>query len=62
MNDQRNTGDRRTRFATIMDISPDLNNDRRRSADRRLNNIKAEWIPMGKLHSHPVTKRLFKAS
>jgi len=30
-----------------------------RFPDRRLNSISVEWIPMGVVHSHPLTRRAF---
>jgi hypothetical protein len=31
-----------------------------RFPDRRLNSISVEWIPMGLVHSHPMTHRVFE--
>jgi hypothetical protein len=31
-----------------------------RFPDRRLNNISVEWIPLGLVHSHPLTHRVFE--
>jgi hypothetical protein len=33
-----------------------------RFPDRRLNSISVEWIPMGLVHSHPITHRVFEAT
>ena len=33
-----------------------------RFPDRRLNSISAEWIPLGLVHSHPLTQRVFEAT
>jgi hypothetical protein len=33
---------------------------RSRFPDRRLNSISVEWIPMGLVHSHPKTHRVFE--
>jgi len=33
---------------------------RSRFPDRRLNNISVEWVPMGLVHSHPLTHRVFE--
>ncbi len=59
MKERRDKHDRRT-YTAAMDKSPGQN--RRRHPDRRLNNIAAEWIPMGLVHSHPVSKHLFAAT
>ena len=36
--------------------------ERSRFPDRRLSNITVEWIPMGLVHSHPLTSRVFKSA
>lgn len=56
MKERRHKNDRRT-YKAAMDKSP--GNNRRRHPDRRLNNIMVEWIPMGLVNSHPVSKHLF---
>jgi hypothetical protein len=33
-----------------------------RFPDRRLNNISVEWIPLGLVHSHPLTHRVFEVT
>ena len=33
--------------------------ERSRYPDRRLNSISVEWIPMGLVHCHPMTRRAF---
>jgi hypothetical protein len=33
-----------------------------RFPDRRLNSISVEWIPLGLVHSHPLTNRVFEAT
>jgi hypothetical protein len=33
-----------------------------RFPDRRLNSISVEWIPMGLVHDHPLTKRVFETA
>ena len=33
-----------------------------RFPDRRLNSISVEWIPMGLVHSHPLTQRVFEVT
>jgi hypothetical protein len=33
-----------------------------RFPDRRLNSIYVEWIPLGLVHSHPLTHRVFEAT
>jgi len=35
---------------------------RSRFPDRRLNNISVEWIPLGLVHSHPLTHRVFEVT
>ena len=30
-----------------------------RFPDRRLNSISVEWVPMGLVHCHPITRRTF---
>jgi hypothetical protein len=57
MKERRDSRDRRS-YVAARDKSS--GNNRRRYPDRRLNNIIAEWIPMGLVHSHPVTRRLFE--
>jgi hypothetical protein len=57
MTERRDSRDRRA-YVAARDKSH--GNNRRRHPDRRLNNIMVEWIPMGHVHSHPVTRRLFE--
>jgi hypothetical protein len=33
-----------------------------RFPDRRLNSILVEWIPLGLVHSHPLTHRVFEVT
>lgn len=33
-----------------------------RFPDRRLNSISVEWIPLGLVHSHPLTQRVFEVT
>jgi hypothetical protein len=56
MKERRHKNDRRA-YVAAMDKSP--GNNRRWHADRRLNNIMVEFIPMGLIHSHPASKDLF---
>jgi hypothetical protein len=57
MKERRKRDDRRT-YVAARDKSPEHN--RRRHPDRRLNNIMVEWIPMGHVHTHPVTRRMLE--
>jgi hypothetical protein len=36
--------------------------NRRTQPDRRLNNIKVEWIPISHINIHPVTRLVFSRS
>ena len=57
MNERREIKDRRSN-----DLKKEraFKYNRRRFADRRLNNISVTWIPMGVAHSHPVTNNVFR--
>ena len=56
MNDRRNRSDRRgSNF--LKDQGFRCN--RRFRADRRLNSIKAEWIPISHISLHPATRLVF---
>jgi len=57
MKERRRSNDRRA-YRIARDKSP--GNNRRRHPDRRLNNIMVEWIPMGLVHTHPVTSGMFE--
>lgn len=57
MKERRHRNDRRD-YVAARDKSP--GNNRLRHPDRRLNNIMVEWIPMGLVHTHPVTRRTFE--
>ncbi len=35
--------------------------NRRMSPDRRLNNIRVEWIPFNRIHLHPKTRSVFSS-
>jgi hypothetical protein len=56
MKDRRKTTDRRE-YDRNRDRTGSSN--RRRFPDRRLNNIRVEWIPLEMIHAHPVTQRVF---
>lgn len=57
MKERRHSNDRR---AYLLAGDKSRGNNRRRHPDRRLNNIMVEWIPMGLVHTHPVTKHVFE--
>lgn len=59
MKERRNQSDRRG-----CNINKDLGFrcNRRFKADRRLNSIKAEWIPISHINIHPATRRVFSKS
>jgi hypothetical protein len=56
MNNRRKTTDRRG-----YDLQQDrmFKRNRRTQADRRLNNIKVEWIPIRYISLHPATRLVF---
>jgi hypothetical protein len=56
MNERRNTTERRGN-----DQQQDrlFKCNRRTQPDRRLNNIKVEWIPISHINIHPVTRLVF---
>lgn len=53
--DRRKTGDRRTR-------NMKLPYDRRVQPDRRLNNIRVEWIPLSEITLHPALRKALSHS
>jgi len=57
MKERRKTSDRRA-YIDTKDKAAATN--RRRFPDRRLNNIMVEWIPMGLVQTHPITRRVFE--
>jgi hypothetical protein len=56
MNNRRKTADRR---ANNHDQDLQFGCNRRYRADRRLNSIEAEWIPIDNIRQHPVAKLVF---
>ncbi|HAJ91244.1 MAG TPA: hypothetical protein DCO71_01250 [Gammaproteobacteria bacterium] len=56
MNERRNTNDRR---GCDLKKERGFRCNRRFRADRRLNSIKAEWIPISHINFHPATRLAF---
>ncbi len=56
MKDRRNRSDRR---GSNFLLDKGYNSNRRFRADRRLNSIKAEWIPISHISLHPATRLVF---
>ena len=56
MNDRRQTAERR---ANITEQDRQFKCSRRVQPDRRLNNIKVEWIPFSHINLHPMTRLVF---
>jgi hypothetical protein len=59
MNDRRKTIERR---ANDQQQDRLFKCNRRAQPDRRLNNIKVEWIPINHINIHPVTRLVFSRS
>ncbi len=58
MKDRRKKTDRRL-YGREQDRIDRCN--RRMSPDRRLNNIRVEWIPLNHIHLHPKTRSVFSS-
>jgi len=55
MRDRRKQKDRRGYGKPTSEVC-----GRSRFPDRRINNISVEWVPMGLVHTHPLTHRVFE--
>ncbi len=56
MRDRRHTGERRSHDSRTERA---WRQSRRCLPDRRLNNIKVEWIPINHINIHPATRLVF---
>ncbi len=56
MKDRRKTAERR---ANDQQLGAQFKYDKRSRPDRRLNNIRVEWIPISHIKIHPATRLIF---